>query len=141
MADLHLQPPVAKQSKRYDQKYHNLGRPPRFNLELCGDVATKAEIHSKLKEVKSLIAGKGDVNNTDTIRQLLDYFLIHHKEKDDQPSVDIAMSSSTTYTRVEQEEVDQPIFMTSLNSIDSLTRLAAEHGQHCKKPSLTSEIK
>lgn len=91
----------------------------------------------------TLIAGVDNLSTADLIPQVLDYFL-SHKQANTSPWPVVSPFTATpasSYTTVTEEDVDQPIFMTALSSVDGLTTLALNRGRQCPEVSSTPEVK
>lgn len=104
-----------------------------FRIEIPGGDDVKASIREKMAIVKSLVDKQSVcVNNADVLNLALDEYINSHTTN----AAKVIPDKANPYLRVDREEVDQPVFLTTLHSVDKLTRLVADHVRTC--PSATS---
>jgi hypothetical protein len=129
--------PTSAAADRMKKRRLEHGRPPNFKLEFPGDSEVSKCLKDKMKQVKSMLA-EGDptrqVTYTTVLETVLDEWVIKHQPAAKRTEESSGQSRINPYTPTPKECVNQPVFLTSKDSVDMLLTLGNEHYAKCAKP-------
>ena len=124
-----------RKKAEYNKKARESGRPKRFSIEFPGDDSVKENIKIRIAKVKELLSSVGTskvFTNTDIISQVLDFY-IHRNTPQEQCNNQLRTEPSVSpgFEQVDREEVDQPLFVTAIQSVKNLCKIISEHATNC----------
>ena len=112
------------------------GRPSSFKIECPGNQEQKDMLLGKLRSVRGITKQ----NNTDLLHTVLDFWKLHHPDNHNETQ---GMAMDTTYASsyvpCSKEHVNQELFISTKEAMNSLLLQVEQHRDTCEKRLLWTE--